>query len=296
MSPLACRLCGGTAGPFTADGMCEDCAQGVEPGLYDIPAELYHADPVPGRSLSSTGARTLATQCPAAYKYTLDNPQPFKKAFDIGTAAHKLVLDDGPELVLVDAAKWNTDAIRAEVAAIRAEGKVPLKRADLDQVHAMAAALLTHEEAARLLDPGSGAAEQSAFWNDGGIWRRARFDWLRHDGQIVDYKTTRSARPDDLPHTIHTYGYHQQQEWYTDAGATLGVADADRPMQFVFQETQPPYLVTVTTCDPVGRSIGRHLNERALNTFALCAETGMWPGYLPAPVTALPAWVERQYA
>jgi hypothetical protein len=26
VSPLACRNCGNTAGPFTADGRCEDCA------------------------------------------------------------------------------------------------------------------------------------------------------------------------------------------------------------------------------------------------------------------------------
>ncbi len=30
-------------------------------GVYDIPADVYHADPVEGGSLSSTGARTLAS-------------------------------------------------------------------------------------------------------------------------------------------------------------------------------------------------------------------------------------------
>ncbi len=28
MSPLACRQCGNTDGPFTRDGLCEDCADG----------------------------------------------------------------------------------------------------------------------------------------------------------------------------------------------------------------------------------------------------------------------------
>ena len=113
----------------------------VEPGLYDIPAELYHRDPVPGGSLSSTGAKKLASSCPAKFKYWLDNPEPPKKTLDLGTAAHRLVLDDGPELVLVDAARWDTNAIKAEVAAIRAEGNIPLKRPELEQVHAMAAAM-----------------------------------------------------------------------------------------------------------------------------------------------------------
>lgn len=268
----------------------------VIPAVYNISAELYHSDPIPGGSLSSTGARTLASKCPAAFKYQLDNPEPHKPVFEFGTAAHKLVLDDGPELVLVDAARWDTNAVKAEVAAIRADGNIPLKRAALDQIHAMAAALRAHPEAAELLEPGSGVAEQSAFWCDHGIWRRARFDWLRHDGQIVDYKTTRSANPLDLPRVFQEHGYHQQQEWYLDGGIALDVADPERPFQFVLQEKDPPYLVTVTTCDPTARGIGRHLNDRALYTYAHCMETGEWPGYIEMPLTSLPTWVERQYA
>ena len=207
----------------------------VEPGLYDIDAETYHSDPIPGGSLSSTGAKKLASTCPAKFKYWLDNPEPPKKALDLGTAAHKLVLDDGPELVLVDAARWDTSAIKAEVAAIREAGNIPLKRAELDQVNAMAAALRADPEAAALLEPGSGTAEQSAFWDDRGVWRRARFDWLRHDGQIVDYKTARSCRRDDLERTFNEHGYPQQQEWYIDAGVALDIADPEKPFQFVLQ-------------------------------------------------------------
>ena len=268
----------------------------VEPGLYDIDAELYHSDPIPGGSLSSTGARKLVTECPAKFKHWLDNPQPHNKALELGTAAHKVVLDDGPELVLVDADKWNTDAIRAEVAAIRAEGNIPLKQHELDQVEAMAAALRNDPEAARLLEPGSGVADQSAFWCDNGVWRRARFDWLRHDGQIVDYKTARSCRREDLEKAFNEHGYPQQQEWYIDAGHALDLVDPEKPFQFVLQEKDPPYLVVVTTCDPMARGFGRHLNEVALNTYAICRESGEWPGYLPNPMTALPSWVERQYA
>lgn len=273
-----------------------EATEEVQPGLYDISAELYHSDPMPGGSLSSTGARTLIKHCPAKFKWELDHPQPYKKALDLGTAAHKLVLDDGPELVVVDAKRWDTAAIKNEVKAIRAAGNIPLKRGELEQVEAMAAALRQHEEATRLLEPGSGIAEQSAFWNDNGVWRRARFDWLRHDGQIVDYKTARSCRWDVLEKAFHEHGYHQQQEWYSDAGAALGVADPDKPLQFVLQEKDPPYLVVVTTCDPMARGIGRHLNDVALNTYALCRQNDEWPGYPPNPMTSLPAWVERQYA
>lgn len=268
----------------------------VEPGLYDIDAELYHRDPIPGGSLSSTGARKLVKDCPAKFKWQLDNPQPYKKELELGTAAHRLVLDDGPELVLVDAKRWDTDSIKAEVAAIRAAGDIPLKRHELDQVRAMAAALRADEDAARLLEPGSGLAEQSAFWEDNGVWRRCRFDWLRDDGQIVDYKTARSCRREDLEKAFYEHGYSQQQDWYEAGGIALDLVDPERPMQFVLQEKEPPYLVVVTTCDPMARGIGRHLNDVALNTYAICRESGEWPGYLPNPLMALPTWVERQYA
>lgn len=279
-----------TAGP-TEEGLAV-----TEPGLYDVSAEDYHRDIVPGGSLSSSGARKLVADCPAKFKYWLDHPEPPNKALDLGTAAHRVVLDDGPDLVLVDADKWNTAAIKDEVAAIRAEGNIPLKRHEMDQVHAMAAALRENEEAARLLEPGSGLAEVSGYWEDNGVWRRVRFDFLRHDGQIVDYKTARSCHLDDLSKAFWEHGYAQQQDWYEDAGAALDVADPERPMQFVVQEKQPPYLVVVTTCDPMAREIGRHLNTVALNTYAICRESGEWPGYLPTPMLSLPAWVERQYA
>ena len=267
----------------------------VEPGLYDIPADLYHSDPIPGGSLSSTGARTLIKKCPAAFKWQLDNPQPHTKALDLGTAAHKLVLDDGPELIVVDRDIWNTDEVKAEVTAIRAAGNIPLKHHEMDQIQAMAAALREHEDAARLLEPGSGVAEQSAFWDDQGVWRRARFDWLRHDGQVVDYKTARSCRRQDLEKAFHEHGYAQQQEWYLDAGYALDVADPEKPFQFVLQEKDPPYLVVVTTCDPMARAIGRHLNDVALNAYAICRQNDDWLGYLPTPLMALPTWVEREY-
>ena len=268
----------------------------VVPGLYDIPAELYHQDPIPGGSLSSTGARKLATECPAKFKYWIDNPQPPKRHLDLGTAAHSVVLEEGENIVVTEFDDWRTKAAREQRDAIRADGGVPLLFYEGEQLTAMVDQLRRHPEAAALLEPGSGVAEQSAFWEDHGIWRRARLDWLRHDGQIVDYKTTKSANPVDLPKVIHDWGYHQQQEYYLDAGLALDLIDPEKPFQFVLQEKDPPYLVVVTTCDPVARGIGRHLNDRALNTYAICRESGEWSGYLESPLTALPAWVERQYA
>ena len=48
----------------------------TEPGVYEMPAEEYHADPVEGGSLSSTGARRLLEMAPARWRYEQAHPSP----------------------------------------------------------------------------------------------------------------------------------------------------------------------------------------------------------------------------
>lgn len=267
----------------------------VTPGVYDISAELYHSDPIPGGSLSSTGARQL-TDCPRRFKYFLDHPEPYKPEFEFGTAAHTVVLGNGPELVVVDAKRWDTNEIKAKVLKLRAEGKVPLKAEARRRIDDMAAVLADDPEAADLLIPGSGIAEQSLFWPDRDIWRRARIDWLRPE-ELVDYKTARSVKPKNLEKAIQEHGYHQQEDWYRDGAVALGLVPPSAAFKFIFQEKQPPYLVTVAEIDFTARVIGRDLNERAMHAYATARETGRWPAYVEGTAhLSLPNWAEREYA
>jgi hypothetical protein len=270
-------------------------------GLHaDLSNEAYHADKT---SLSSSGARKLLPpSCPAKFRYEQDHPQPPTKTFDYGNAAHKEVLGDGPELVVVDADKWNTDAIRAEVAAIRADGGIPLKQHEFDQIQAMAAAIRKHELAAALLDPASGAPEQSGFWIDGptGIRRRVRFDWLPapRSGRLIipDYKTADDASDDAFQKAIAKYGYNMQASWYEEAAQALDLGGEDTELLFIVQEKKPPYLVNVIGLDFYAREIGRAKNRAAIEKFAECTATGHWPGYSdddPSYVP-LPGWIENR--
>lgn len=266
----------------------------VIPGVYDIPAEMYHGDPIPGGSLSSTGARTLV-KAPAKFRYDLDHPEPYKKVFDFGTAAHKLILGDGPELVLVDAARWDTKEIKARIVKIREVGNIPLKKPDLQRVHDMATALSQDLQASDLLHPDSGIAEQSMFWQTGNVWCRSRIDWLREDG-IVDYKTARSAHPDAIQKAVAEHGYHVQDDWYRRGAAALGVLPRTAPFHFIFQEKEPPYLVTVVRLD-LWRDIAHEVSERALFLYDSCRAADYWPGYTTdTAYISPPAWLERQHS
>jgi hypothetical protein len=273
------------------------------PGVFDIPDAAYHADPVPGGSLSSSGARKLLPpSCPALFRYERDNPPAPRREFDFGHAAHKLVLGEGPELVVVDADDWRAKAAKEQRDAAHDDGLVPLLRHEHQQVVAMADALRRHPMAAALFLPGSGNPEQSLAWIDQptGIWRRARLDWLPNTGTsrliVPDYKTCKSAAPDHLQRDIHNYGYHQQAAWYLDGIHALGLAD-DAAFVFVCQEKTPPYLVTVAQPDSVALRIGRHLNRQAIDIYRDCVATGHWPSYSDdVALISLPGWVENRYS
>lgn len=275
----------------------------TEPGIYEMSADEYHADPVPGGSLSSSGARRLlAPSCPALFKYERDNPQPPKRQFELGHAAHLAVLGEGPEIVVTEFDDWRTKAAREERDGIRAAGAVPLLFQEGEQVTAMAEAIRQHPTAGALFAPGTGVAEQSLFWQDPryGVWRRARPDWMPHRGDgrlvVVDYKTCHSADPAALSKAVYDHGYHQQAAWYIDGVKALGLHGGLEPaFVFVFQTKTPPYLVHLAELDLGALTLGDARNRRALATYADCMAEDRWPGfndqitYLP-----LPAWAEKR--
>ncbi|MDX3328838.1 PD-(D/E)XK nuclease-like domain-containing protein [Streptomyces sp. ME02-6979-3A] len=280
----------------------------LEPPVIEAPAlgihtDLsntdYHADKT---SLSSSGARKLlAPSTPAHFRYEQDNPQPATKTFDYGNAAHKKVLGNGPELVVIEHDMWNTKAAKAEVAEARERGAIPLKQHEMDMVNGMAAAIRQHPLAAALLDPAYGAPEQSGFWIDGptGIRRRVRFDWLPsiQSGRLIipDYKTAADASNRVMEREIEKYGYNMQADWYEEASRALDLGGQDAELLLIVQEKKAPYLINVIGIEFGSRIIGGAKNRAAINTFAECMSTGNWPGYGDEPnYLALPGYAENR--
>lgn len=275
----------------------------TEPGVYDgLDVDVYHADPVPGGSLSSSGAKKLLPPgCPARFRYERDNPPEPKPHFTLGHAAHKLVLGAGADIEVIDADSFRTKAAQQQRNDAHADGRIPLLTAEYDQVQEMAAAIRAHPIARHLFNPDAGKPEQSLFWIDerSGIWRRARVDWLpnRGDGRMLvpDYKTARTADPGQLPRDAYNFGYYQQAAWYLDGIEALGVAD-EAVFLFVFQEKDPPYLVTVAEFDPTALRIGRERNRQAIDIYAGCVASGEWPGYATdVQLLSLPGWAENRH-
>jgi hypothetical protein len=265
-------------------------------GVLDVPEADYHQHP----ALSASGARKLLPpSCPARFKWERDNPSPPRAVFDFGSAAHALVLGAGADIVVIEHDDWRTKAAKEARDQAHAEGKTPLLTRDYEQVKAMAAALTDHPIVRVLFDPDHGKPEQSLFWTDDtGINLRARLDWLPDtaDGRMIvsDYKTCASAAPDQISKALHNYGYAMQAAWYLAGVDALNLAD-DAAFVFVFQEKDPPYLVTVAEPDRAAIIYGHNKMRRAIDVYRECIETDTWPGYSDDVLLArLPGWVERE--
>jgi len=270
--------------------------EGVVLGMSD---GEYHASP----ELSSTGARKLLI-APAVYRHYISTPQPPKASFDLGHVAHAKVLGVGTGVVeypaehLTSSGKVSTKKDTVEWAAKqRAEGLAPVSPEDMARVDAMAEAILARPDARALLEQ-QGDAEVSVFGTDPltGVRMRARFDFLpsftQPDPWTVDLKTTaKSAHPDDFSRTVANLGYHIQQEWYLQ---TYGDATGDYTarMKFIVVETAPPHLVGVYPLAEEFAGIARARVKEALETYATCTATGVWPGYDadPDPIQP-PTWL-----
>ncbi|MCX5253555.1 PD-(D/E)XK nuclease-like domain-containing protein [Streptomyces canus] len=266
------------------------------PAIVDgLSAESYHADKT---SISSSGLRALLNPgCPAQFKYDRDHPQAHKREFDLGHAAHKLVLGEGPDFRIIEFPDYKKVAAQRLRDEAYEMDLVPLLTKEHDMVQAMAEAVRQHPVAGPLFTPDAGVAEQSIFWTDPrtGVRCRCRPDWMPHRQEngrlvVVDYKTSKAVDEAALQRAVYERGYHAQAAFYLDGVKAAGLAGDQEPaFIFVFQSKTAPYLVHLVELDFPALTLGAARNERALRRYAECERTGVWPGfndritYLPLP-------------
>jgi hypothetical protein len=97
---------------------------------------------------------------------------------------------------------------------------------------------------------------------------------------IRDYKTTADVGdPEAFGRTMANFRYHGQAAWYLDLMRALGLADDDAAFVFIVQSKQAPYLVSVIEPDAHALRVGREENRAAIELYAECTSTGIWPDY-----------------
>lgn len=261
----------------------------IAPGVYDISAAEYHADPCATPSLSSSIGKLLVTPGGTPRRAWWDHPRlnpdyvsEESDKFDLGNAAHAIILRSDSDFTIVDAPDWRTKTSQERRLDARATGKIPILEKHWHNVVAMgksaALQIAAHKDAAGAFL--NGRPEQTLVWCEGDVWCRARLDWLPFAGIFYDdYKSTAaSADPDLWGRTMFGMGADFQAAFYLRGIRALGLCD--RPQfRFIVQENYPPYLLSVIALDPDTLDIAERDVARAIDIWGRCLRSGEWPGY-----------------
>ena len=264
-----------------------------EPGVYDLSDADYQSDPCAEISLRSSLAWRLidkgSTPAHAAHNCARLNPdyEPEQKpAFDLGKAAHRLLLGKGSDYAIVHHNDYRKRKARDERAGIRAAGKVPLKQDEAAQVRAMASAATRQIQA--LID--AGTIEKSPFdgvntervivWRDNGVLCRAMLDGLSIDGDIVsEFKTEGQSADKELwQWKARKLGYIFRLAFYRRGLEALKLAYSPSFHVFV-QEIAAPHLLAFYRIDDELIAREDERVRRALKIWRRCLERNEWPGY-----------------
>ncbi len=256
----------------------------MTPGYHRMPMEKYLADPCHVPSLNTSIAQVLLRESPrkAWFSHPRLNPSFQGKEdtkFDIGTAAHALLLEGVNVMEVLDFPDYKTKEARTRRDEARAAGKVPMLTKHSDAVLAMAKAaeaFIAESEIAEYWPDGE--SELTAISEERGVWLRCRMDRITKNRRFIfDYKSTEDASPEGFSRQILRMGYHVQEAFYRRIATNLGAIGP----RFVFlaQSCEPPYECTLHGCDPALQEISEYEVERAIGIWRECTKTKSWPSY-----------------
>lgn len=274
------------------------------PGLYTMTAEQYHADPCPRPSLSAGGLAILLESTPfhAWYRHPKlgAGAQEFTRKTEIGSATHRLVLDAGPEVQVIQADSYRSKDAREQQAAAEAVGRLPILTDDYAVAQAIAKPLRQATEdylGAKIVDC---LREVVIVWMDGEFWRRAMIDAMTPDlRKMLDLKTTRgSAAPHSSVQRIFDGGYHLQDAHYTRGADTIDLEGRGRrSFGYLFAEVDAPHCIgPPIELSEGARTIARDQWSVGSTLWDSCLKHDYWPSYDgETHVAECPPWVEQRW-
>lgn len=232
---------------------------------------------------------------PAHYKWRCEHPMEPTRDMRIGSYVNQLVLGKSPRKTLVvfeEEGSRSTNAYKA--FAKRHEDKEVLTLAEALEAEPIAQAVLQDETAQSLLksyDSSAGVRyEVPLSWTDNGIpCATTGIDIVGPD-YLADLKVVHNAEPEYLQKHALRMGWHAQLVWY--AGGMPTVAHRTGALHLLCVESSPPHPVTVLTLSPEVIEAGEKCVRAWMERLKVCAESGVYPGYVQSPVTwALPEWM-----
>ncbi len=267
-----------------------------------IDESLYHRAARSGHVVSSSMLKEFRS-CPAHYHAIVTGcvKPTTGRAYRFGQAAHKLILEGesavrrafaiGGPLNSRTGRAYNHDsrAFREWASDCGLNAETLLTPPEWETLRRMDDAVRRHPEAGDLLT--DGWAELCARADLDGLACQARFDWLRHDDQVVDLKTTADIARFEAD--ARRFGYLHQFAFYQ---AVAEAAGKKVDMLAVVVEKRPPHRVGVWRFPHAALAPYAAANRTALLSLKRCRETRTWPtGYESArafpPAGVPPVWL-----
>lgn len=278
--------------------------------IVTIPSSVYHADtfgpdaPMLSASIASILLRDSPKHAWSAHPKLGGHPREDSETFDLGRAAHSYILE-GTEscFAVIEADDWRTKAAKHARDEARAEGKTPMLARHLESVrrmsHAVRSQLAEFVESPMPLT--NGKPEQTITWEDeGGVWCKARIDWLHDDYRTIDDLKTGavSARPESWTKTLYGAGKELQAAFYLRGVKMLTGIDAS--FRFLVAENRYPYCTSVIALGPEALAHAHQKVQVAIETWGRCLHYDNWPAYptrtcyVDPPAWALAQWLESE--
>jgi hypothetical protein len=278
----------------------------TEPGAYSMPAAAYHRGACPDAALSQTIAKKIIAL--SAWHAWVAHPRlnpdfvaEDETKFDLGTAAHTLMLGAGVAVQVCSYPDWRTKEAQQTRAMIRDDGRIPMlahhHKRTMEMVN-LAGEQLTDFKLSYVFKQ-SGHSELVIAWLEGTCWFQTMIDWVTDDFlEIYDYKTkNESIAPHRAPRIIHNDGWDIQAAMQERALNFVHPEGAGRRKHvFVAQETSPPYALVPYRMSEAHMTMGRKKLQYAADKWALSMKTGMWSGYCDGIIEPrLATWSEKEW-
>ena len=180
-------------------------------------------------------------------------------------------------------------------AELNAKGRILLEGDDYDAIMQMRAVIHANSYYSSLL---SGAySEVSILGKLLGEPSKVRFDCLTRGGDIIDYKTSVSAKPDEFFRHAARLGYFMKMAMQHDMFVEA-YGHAPRSVNLLVQEKKPPFIPALIRLTEEQLRIGRIQLRSAMEIYKACKKANSWPGYsMGNPVIEMetPEWFKKQF-
>lgn len=157
-----------------------------------------------------------------------------------------------------------------------AKGRLIVPGKDYDRVMTMREVVMNNGAMREVVE--SGSPEVSIFVMIHGVKVKVRIDRITADACIVDYKSTKSAQPEEFGRHAMNLGYWLKMALQHDAfHAYYG-----RPptaVKLLAQEKEEPFLAKLYRLSDFQLNEGRMQYQAALALYKRCKETNTWPSY-----------------